>query len=280
MNKLTDETRDKNNEEKQGLQLISPGKIIAFEKTFEELSPHLHLFKNAVVLEFGCDGFLFSAKKIKSMGAQKVIATNLKIEHIAKRIGLGIDRIDKVNVSDGIELMARDATKTGFDPGSFDIVFGRALLEHITDLSMMLSETYRVLKPGGFFYFDGGPLWMCGHGHHLWMQSSTGTRYNFVENNPIKPYEHLLFDAAGLADALGSRGVNEKDASEISEYVYHGKSQNRLRVSEIDELFRKSKLVYHLKKFTSNKVIPDEVRAKYPGDELSVSRISVHGFKP
>jgi hypothetical protein len=112
------------------------------------------------------------------------------------------------------------------------------------------------------------------------MESSTGTKYTFVENNPIKPFEHLLYDVAGLADALKSRGISEKDADEISEYVYNSKCQNRLRVREIEERFRDSKLEYHLKKFTSNKAIPDEIRTKYPEDDLSVRRISVYGFKP
>jgi ubiquinone/menaquinone biosynthesis C-methylase UbiE len=50
-----------------------------------------------------------------------------------------------------------DAEELPFEDGSFDLVFGHAVLHHIPDLPRALSEFERVLRPGGTVMFCGEP---------------------------------------------------------------------------------------------------------------------------
>ena len=50
-----------------------------------------------------------------------------------------------------------EAESLPFADGSFDLVFGHAVLHHIPDLARAFSEFDRVLKPGGYVAFCGEP---------------------------------------------------------------------------------------------------------------------------
>jgi SAM-dependent methyltransferase len=50
-----------------------------------------------------------------------------------------------------------DAEELPFEDGSFDLVFGHAVLHHIPDLPRALGEFERVLRPGGTLLFCGEP---------------------------------------------------------------------------------------------------------------------------
>ena len=50
-----------------------------------------------------------------------------------------------------------DAERLPFADGSFDLVFGHAVLHHIPDLERAFSELHRVLRPGGAIAFCGEP---------------------------------------------------------------------------------------------------------------------------
>src|SRR3954462_144033 len=56
-----------------------------------------------------------------------------------------------------VESAVCDAESLPFDSGSFDVVFGHAVLHHIPDLEQAFSEFRRVLKPGGLIAFCGEP---------------------------------------------------------------------------------------------------------------------------
>ena len=57
-------------------------------------------------------------------------------------------------VSDRIVAVVADAEALPFDPASFDVVFGTAILHHVPDSLVRVSkELLRVLKPGGFALF-------------------------------------------------------------------------------------------------------------------------------
>jgi ubiquinone/menaquinone biosynthesis C-methylase UbiE len=59
----------------------------------------------------------------------------------------------------GIDVDARacDAEDLPFEDGSFDLVFGHAVLHHLPDLDRAFSEFRRVLRPGGVVAFAGEP---------------------------------------------------------------------------------------------------------------------------
>jgi SAM-dependent methyltransferase len=50
-----------------------------------------------------------------------------------------------------------DAEELPFDDGSFDLVFGHAVLHHVPDLPRAFAEFGRVLRPGGTVMFCGEP---------------------------------------------------------------------------------------------------------------------------
>jgi ubiquinone/menaquinone biosynthesis C-methylase UbiE len=59
----------------------------------------------------------------------------------------------------GLEVSTQpaDAERLPFEDGSFDLVFGHAVLHHIPDLSRAFGEFARVLSPGGTVLFAGEP---------------------------------------------------------------------------------------------------------------------------
>jgi len=56
-----------------------------------------------------------------------------------------------------VDGVTTDAEDLPFPDDSFDLVCGHAVLHHIPDLELALSEVLRVLKPGGRFVFAGEP---------------------------------------------------------------------------------------------------------------------------
>ena len=72
-----------------------------------------------------------------------------------KRAGLTCFGLDREPESfDGhreIEVRHCDLAKDAFpfDDGSLDVVYHKSMLEHLYDPSLLMTETYRVLKPGG-----------------------------------------------------------------------------------------------------------------------------------
>ena len=53
--------------------------------------------------------------------------------------------------------VACEASALPFDDGSFDLVFGHAVLHHLPDLAAAFREFRRVLRPGGVVAFCGEP---------------------------------------------------------------------------------------------------------------------------
>ena len=56
-----------------------------------------------------------------------------------------------------VETVACEASSLPFEDGSFDLVFGHAVLHHLPDLGAAFREFRRVLRPGGVVAFCGEP---------------------------------------------------------------------------------------------------------------------------
>jgi SAM-dependent methyltransferase len=102
-----------------------------------------------------------------------------------------LGRLEESAAGRGLEVATAEAeaAKLPFPDGSFDLVFGHAVLHHIPDLERAFGEFARVLRPGGGVAFCGEP-----------------SRYGDLVASLPKRVGSLL--APGWRLALGAAGAN------------------------------------------------------------------------
>jgi ubiquinone/menaquinone biosynthesis C-methylase UbiE len=102
-------------------------------------------------LEIGAGTGYFSLNLLQLGVIRRATATDISPGMLASleanASGLGVEVSTEVS----------DAERLQFDDGSFDLVFGHAVLHHIPDLERAFSEFHRVLRPGGAIAFCGEP---------------------------------------------------------------------------------------------------------------------------
>jgi SAM-dependent methyltransferase len=102
-------------------------------------------------LEIGSGTGYFSLNLLQLGAIERLVATDISPEMLstlsktAERLGLSA------------ETRVTDAETLPFGDESFDLVFGHAVLHHIPDLDIAMSEFRRVLRPGGALAFCGEP---------------------------------------------------------------------------------------------------------------------------
>src|SRR6478735_3351050 len=102
-------------------------------------------------LEIGAGTGYFSLNLLQAGLIERASATDISpgmlatLEENAARLGLEV------------RTAAAEAETLPFPDGSFDLVFGHAVLHHIPDLERAFSEFARVLRPGGTLAFCGEP---------------------------------------------------------------------------------------------------------------------------
>jgi SAM-dependent methyltransferase len=197
-----------------------------FEKYCRYASP-----RGAHVLEIGGNEKCLSAKPFVKAGAARVIVSGLR--HVSGRAEI-----------EGVELCSLDAfdVHQRFGTDSFDFIYGISVLEHIPRTPALLQQLFLALKPGGFLYLQGAPVWSAAKGHHIWLTSwKDGTAANYLFNefgkmesvNPIPHWGHLLMDQEEMADFLVSERIPDKDIEMIVHYVYEAPNINRLSFMDI-----------------------------------------------
>jgi len=112
-----------------------------------------------------------------------------------KVVGIDIDvsavqHAQQNNDLDNITFSVSDSMALGFEDDAFDCVTCTQIYEHVPDSKQLMSEIYRILKPGGICYF------------------AAGNRVKFMEPHyglpllsiPPKSIGHLYVRLAGKAD--------------------------------------------------------------------------------
>jgi ubiquinone/menaquinone biosynthesis C-methylase UbiE len=104
-----------------------------------------------------------------------------------------------------VETAACEASALPFEDGSFDLVFGHAVLHHLPDLAAAFREFRRVLRPGGMVAFCGEP---SHHGDRIAEWPKRGA-------NAVAPLWRALIRAAPRAgNGNGHGGWSEEDTLE------------------------------------------------------------------
>lgn len=225
-------------------------RIPVIRGTFARLLNNVTLLTSAEtalpILEIGSDGKLASAKVLHGLTGLNVVASNLTVDGLESSVG-----------DYPITIHQNDIGRLEFPDDSFSMLFGRAVLEHISDMDEFLLECDRVLEPGGVLYLDGGPLYHSPKGHHISVKGPSGTHYGFakmpdlvpnwcqLDSNEEEVYTHLVENKA----------IDEADARVIAEYIFNTPEQNRMSASDVIAAFERSpfsQLAYdtmHTKKF-------------------------------
>ena len=210
-------------------------RIPVIRGTFTRLLNHVTLLTSdqtsLPILEIGSDGKLASAKVLHGLTGLDVVASNLSTAGLESSVG-----------EYPITIHQNEVGVLDFPDDSFSMLFGRAVLEHISDMDAFLLECDRVLEPGGVLYLDGGPLYYSPRGHHMAVKGPSGTHYGFakmpdlvpnwcqLESNEEEVYDHLV----------NNKDIDEADARVVANYIFTSPEQNRMSASDVIAAFERS----------------------------------------
>jgi SAM-dependent methyltransferase len=97
---------------------------------------------------------------------------------------VGVDLVEFVPPSDGMELHRCDLGAMPIEDSCIDLIMARSVMEHVTDPLRVYGEIFRVLRPGGRFIFLTANLWdyasiaakLIPNRFHPWIVSKTEGR--------------------------------------------------------------------------------------------------------
>jgi SAM-dependent methyltransferase len=112
---------------------------------------------------------------------------------------------DKRALEGGVDLRVMDASDLKFENDCFDVVFSYDSFEHFSDPAGVLSEIYRVLRPGGYIYLEFGPLFMSPMGLHAYRQITV-------------PYSQHLFSEQTLINFLVEENLGTLDFNHVNRW--------------------------------------------------------------
>jgi SAM-dependent methyltransferase len=187
------------------------------------------------------------------------------LDHITEEVGAREDNL-RIQRADALNLSAV------FGPSRFDVVYGLSVIEHIPSPAVFLEEVYTVLRPGGFAYLEGNPIWSSRRGHHVWVATWGGpyrgratANYLFgpwpgeVSTNPLPDWSHLLMNPDQMRGHLADKGLPEIDIDCIVDWVFSSPEINRLTLSDIAAAYGRSKLTV-VEVNTSRSDVPHDVQ--------------------
>ncbi len=136
---------------KWGIDFGERGRRQVVGKLRKALGPAARTERFGTGLEIGSGTGYFGLNLLRAGVISEYTATDVSpgmlevLSGTAARLGLAADT------------SCSEATRLPFEDGSFDLVFGHAVLHHLPDLDAAFSEFVRVLAPGGAIAFCGEP---------------------------------------------------------------------------------------------------------------------------
>jgi SAM-dependent methyltransferase len=147
-------------------------------------------------------------------------------------IGLAPQGTTEVYQADRVgKLIGMNAENLAFDDDSFDLIITLSTFEHFFNIDRVLTEMYRVLKPGGSVLINFQPVWTCSYGHHLHHVPDIARL--------IPPWAHLLCQADEMRQLLQAVWPSQSSMSldETIEWIYHSDEMNRIDIKTIRDSF-------------------------------------------
>lgn len=124
----------------------------------DEVARVLHgiALAGATVLDIGCGSGGIAVDLVRRHGAAKVIGIDVEApvcEHARRRV-------EAAGLDDRVEVRLVEPGPLRFDAESFDVVFSKDSIVHISDKEWLCGEVFRVLRPGGWFVASD---WLIAH---------------------------------------------------------------------------------------------------------------------
>jgi SAM-dependent methyltransferase len=212
------------------------------------------------VLEIGSDNEAAMLSTLVAAGVAEAIGVNPVLPADAQR--------------GNMRLIKGDARPLPLPDESMDVVVSISALAHVFKLEEVFTEIYRVLRKGGYFYAEFGPIWSSVWGHVLWLYHN-GKLVDW-RSHPLPPYAHLLMTPPELREWCAARFGDRELAGKISDYVFQCPDQNRLFFSDYDEIVSRTKFEKLL--FTGCPDVPEEKPA--PGAPMCEHLLKLRQLYP
>jgi len=171
------------------------------------------------------------------------------LRHLASKLSclaVGVDMSPNfARDVDDEQLIAIEAVgeRLPLSDNSIDGIISIATLEHVNDLPGLLAEVKRVLRPGGIFYTDYGPIWTGPVGHHVFAQiENKEARFWKEGHNPIPDYFHLILDKEEMRKFLLGGPCDDRLVGPIVDWIYERNLINRLYFEDYVRDFEESGL--------------------------------------
>jgi SAM-dependent methyltransferase len=148
-------------------------------------------------LEIGAGTGYFTLNLLRAGALDRAVATDISPGMLAS-LRASAERLDLP-----VETACCEAADLPFEDGSFDLVFGHAVLHHLPDLPGAFREFRRVLRPGGRVAFCGEPSL---YGDRLAALPKRGA-------HAVSPLWRALMRAAPRPNGNGG-GLSEEDLLE------------------------------------------------------------------